>query len=595
MSIFRPSVAVVSTLALYLGFLMLGGLVVAIFVTARIQSNSYGEVRRLAVVKDHLQGLFSAVQDIETSQRGYVLTGDEAYLTVRTAALPVITSELNVLAPSFRNDPKEFAVFANLIAQKIDVNGDIVKLREAGKNDEALALIIAGKGQSVMNLMRTSHATLIVSQDKQIATALNLADRVSDWLRGGALVAGLLILILAAISFNLIHRQVGLFTAGRDDLLLANTKLLDEGVQQKKLSGQLRQAQKMEALGQLTGGLAHDLNNMLAVIVSSLSIGKRQMARGETDIHRYLDSALDGAERAASLTGRLMAFSRQQPLSPALLNPNKIVSEMSELLLRTLGEAVHLETILAGGLWRTFVDGSQIENTILNLALNARDAMSGKRKLTIETSNAHLSDEYVRAHQGVSAGQYVLIAVTDTGMGMSPAVVEKVFDPFFTTKPTGKGTGLGLSQVYGFVKQSGGHIAVYSEPGHGTTFKLYLPRSYLDEVSETPAIAGASVPIGDASEIILVVEDDMRVRHLTVESLRELGYTVLHADGGAAALQQLEVTPHVDLLFTDIVMPDMDGRELAAEATRRDPELKVLYTSGYLPNAVVHNATLGPL
>ncbi len=507
----------------------------------------------------------------------------------------MITSELNVLAPSFRNDPKEFAVFANLIAQKIDVNGDIVKLREAGKNDEALALIIAGKGQSVMNLMRTSHATLIVSQDKQIATALNLADRVSDWLRGGALVAGLLILILAAISFNLIHRQVGLFTAGRDDLLLANTKLLDEGVQQKKLSGQLRQAQKMEALGQLTGGLAHDLNNMLAVIVSSLSIGKRQMARGETDIHRYLDSALDGAERAASLTGRLMAFSRQQPLSPALLNPNKIVSEMSELLLRTLGEAVHLETILAGGLWRTFVDGSQIENTILNLALNARDAMSGKRKLTIETSNAHLSDEYVRAHQGVSAGQYVLIAVTDTGMGMSPAVVEKVFDPFFTTKPTGKGTGLGLSQVYGFVKQSGGHIAVYSEPGHGTTFKLYLPRSYLDEVSETPAIAGASVPIGDASEIILVVEDDMRVRHLTVESLRELGYTVLHADGGAAALQQLEVTPHVDLLFTDIVMPDMDGRELAAEATRRDPELKVLYTSGYLPNAVVHNATLGPL
>jgi hypothetical protein len=256
---------------------------------------------------------------------------------------------------------------------------------------------------------------------------------------------------------------------------------------------------------------------------------------------------------------------------------------------------VHLETVLAGGVWRTNVDASQLENAILNLALNARDAMPGGGNLTIETSNAHLDDDYVKPHKDVPSGQYVLIAVTDTGGGIAPSVVEKIFDPFFTTKPAGMGTGLGLSQVYGFVKQSGGHISVYSEPGHGTTFKLYLPRGYLDETKATAPIPTTVTPVGHVSEIILVVEDDKRVQRLTVDSLRELGYTVLHADDGEAALRKLEATPQVDLLFTDIVMPGMNGRELATEATKRQPELKVLYTSGYVPNAVVHNATLGPL
>lgn len=417
----------------------------------------------------------------------------------------------------------------------------------------------------------------------------------AELLRDGALAAFIVIVSLAYLSFSRIRQQLNIVEVGRNNLLEANTKLVIEAEQQIKLAAQLRHSQKMDALGQLTGGLAHDFNNMLAVIVSSLSMIKRRMARGETDIARYLDGAMDGAVRAASLTSRLLSFSRQQPLTPDLLDPNLMVGGMSELLSRTLGEAVHLETVLAGGVWRTKVDASQLENSILNLSLNARDAMPGGGNLTIETSNAHLDDDYVKAHKDVPSGQYVLIAVTDTGGGMAPSLVEKIFDPFFTTKPAGMGTGLGLSQVYGFVKQSGGHVSVYSEPGHGTTFKLYLPRGYLDETKATASIPKTVTPVGHASEIILVVEDDKRVQRLTVESLRELGYTVLHADGGEAALRTLEAMPQVDLLFTDIVMPGMNGRELATEAERRHPELKVLYTSGFVPNSVVHNATLGPL
>jgi signal transduction histidine kinase len=246
----------------------------------------------------------------------------------------------------------------------------------------------------------------------------------------------------------------------------------------QKLAEQMHQAYKMEAIGQLTSGLAHDFNNMLTVIVSGLDLAKRRLARGETDISRYLDNALDGAERAAALIHRLLAFSRQQPVAPVSLDPNKIVVGMADLLRRTLGETMQLETALAGGLWRIHADPSQLENSILNLAVNARDAMPDGGKMTIETGNAYLDDEYAAAHIGVVAGEYVLIAVTDTGVGMTRDVIDKIFDPFFTTKAPGKGTGLGLSQVYGFVKQSGGHIAAYSEPGHGTTITLYLPRSY---------------------------------------------------------------------------------------------------------------------
>jgi CheY-like chemotaxis protein len=307
---------------------------------------------------------------------------------------------------------------------------------------------------------------------------------------------------------------------------------------------------------------------------------------------------MEGGRRAAALTQRLLAFSRQQPLSPEAIDTNRLVSGMSDLLRHTLSGAIHLEAVLGGGLWRCHVDPNQLENAILNLAVNARDAMPDGGRLTIETQNAHLDDRYAAAHLGLAPGQYVLVAVSDTGSGMPAEVIEKAFDPFFTTKEIGKGTGLGLSQVYGFVKQSGGHVKIYSEPGEGTVVKLYLPRHHTDAAFDAPAAAvKASKPAaagGEERELVLVVEDDAGVRQVTLDALHELGYRSLEADGAGEALRLLELNPDIVLLFTDIVMPDVNGRKLADEAQRRKPGLKVLFTTGYTRNAIVHNGVLDP-
>jgi CheY-like chemotaxis protein len=274
-----------------------------------------------------------------------------------------------------------------------------------------------------------------------------------------------------------------------------------------------------------------------------------------------------------------------------------MVSDMSEILRRTLGETIQLETVLAGGLWRVNADASQLENSILNLAVNSRDAMPEGGKITIETANAHLDELYAAQNVSAKAGQYVMVAVTDTGTGMSPEVAARAFDPFFTTKAVGKGTGLGLSQVYGFVKQSDGHIKIYSEPGHGTTIKLYMPRHF---TGADAAILGKPAKIrldalsGDPSQLILLVEDEERVRALSVDALQEIGYTVVSASSAKAALMLLDEHPDVVLLFTDIVMPDMNGRLLAEAVHKTRPGLKVLYTTGFTKNAVVHNGVLDP-
>ncbi len=268
---------------------------------------------------------------------------------------------------------------------------------------------------------------------------------------------------------------------------------------------------------------------------------------------------------------------------------------MSELLHRTLGEQIELQTVLAGGLWRTLADPSQLENSVLNLAVNARDAMAGGGKITIETANCHLDDSYAASHHGVPPGQYVLIAVSDTGPGMTPEVLAKAFDPFFTTKPAGKGTGLGLSQVYGFVKQSGGHIKIYSEIGQGTVVKIYLPRSYATgETASVPARQTLALPPVDSATVVLVVEDDESVRLVTVASLRELGYTVVHASRPSEALKIIEQQPRIDVLLTDVVMPEMNGRKLADIVLKSRPDLRVLFTTGYTQNAIVHNGVLDP-
>ncbi len=365
-----------------------------------------------------------------------------------------------------------------------------------------------------------------------------------------------------------------------------------ETTERRKTEDALRQAQKMEAVGQLTGGIAHDFNNMIAVVIGSLNLIERRLAKGE-DVQKFLDSAMEGAERAAALTHRLLAFSRQLPLAPQAVDANRLVGNVSEMLRRTLGETTPIETVLAGGLWKINADAGQIESAIVNLAINARDAMPEGGKVTIETANCHLDDAYAQKHQDVSAGQYVMIAVSDAGTGMPSDVVEKAFEPFFTTKGVGKGTGLGLSQVYGFVKQSHGHIKIYSEVGHGTAVKIYLPRLYGAAEQAGGVLESHPVtPMGSSADIILVVEDDDRMREISAAGLRELGYTVMHAASGAIALEILAAYPKISVLFTDIVMPDMNGRKLADEALKLRPDLKIVFTTGYTRNAVVHNGVL---
>lgn len=354
------------------------------------------------------------------------------------------------------------------------------------------------------------------------------------------------------------------------------------------VEGKLRQSQKMEAIGQLTGGIAHDFNNMLTIVMGSLDLLSRYFLAADARVLRYISSAREGARRAAALTRQLLAFSRQQPLAPELLQINYLVASMSEMLSRALGSDIHLETILEAGLEQSFVDPNQLENAILNLALNARDAMVDGGKLTIETRNVFFDDHHASDNFGTPAGHYVMIAVTDTGTGMPSEVLAKAFDPFFTTKGIGLGTGLGLSQVYGFVQQSGGSVQIYSQFGEGTTLKIYLPSHLAKFMEPSKPATTPTLALGSHHELILVVEDEAAVRRISADALRELGYRVLEADSAAAALPLIEAHDDIALMLTDIIMPGLNGRKLAEAARVIRPDLKVLFTTGQISNATVH-------
>lgn len=352
---------------------------------------------------------------------------------------------------------------------------------------------------------------------------------------------------------------------------------------------QLRQSQKMEAVGKLTGGVAHDFNNVLQIIGGNLQLLVRDVA-GNMRAEQRLQTAIAAISRGSKLASQLLAFGRRQALAPKVINLGRLIRSVDDMLRRALGEGVEIETIISGGLWNTFVDMVQVENALLNLAINARDAMDGQGKLTIEAGNAFLDDEYAARHTEIDPGQYVVLAVTDTGCGIPPDVLDQVFEPFFTTKPEGKGTGLGLSMVYGFVKQSGGHIKIYSEPGQGTTVRIYLPRSRQVEDIETNIETG---PATGGSETVLVVEDDEEVRSTVVDMLSDLGYRVLKAKDAQSGLAIIESGVAVDLLFTDVVMPGpLRSPELARKAQERLPNIAVLFTSGYTENAIVHGGRL---
>ncbi len=354
----------------------------------------------------------------------------------------------------------------------------------------------------------------------------------------------------------------------------------------QKMEGELRQLQKMEAIGQLTGGLAHDFNNLLTVITGNLEMLEGSLK--DSDQRELLKEAYDAAEDGAKLTGQLLAFGRRQPLNPKPTDLTLLISNFSDLLRRSLGESIELNIRLTGSRHLCIVDASQLQNALLNLAINSRDAMPRGGQLTIEVSQVRLDADYAQMYPEIRTGRFILIAVTDTGSGMADEVRQRAFEPFFTTKPTGSGTGLGLSMVYGFVRQSGGNIQIYSELERGTSVRIFLPVAQADQTSDEPSSSAADkVALPRGSETILVVEDDARVRRVTTARLRSLGYEAIEADSGAAALHLLDVHPTIAMLFTDVVMPGgMNGDELAKAALSLRPDIKVLFTSGYAEPAV---------
>ncbi|WPB55720.1 PAS domain-containing sensor histidine kinase [Xylophilus sp. GOD-11R] len=513
----------------------------------------------------------------------------------------------------------EAGVVRGMVDTVIETTGKVAAQRQLAQYADGLSREVADRTEDRDRLWRLSTDLMaVLDTDGRLAAANPAWTGVLGWpaaqLVGDAL-DGLLhpddrdtVLIalerlrgdVATVRFEcrLKHRESGwhllLWTAVADDGCVHlvgrdMTAERDASEALKRSEAALYQSQKMESVGQLTGGVAHDFNNLLQVVSGNLQLLGRMVA-GQERGEKHIANAMAAVSRGAKLTSQLLAFARRQPLEPKVVNIGRFVTGMDDLLRHSLGETIEVETVVAGGLWNTLVDPSQVENALLNLAINARDAMGGVGRLTIEAGNAMLDDDYTRHHPELESGQYVMLAVTDTGSGMPPEVLAKVFEPFFTTKPEGKGTGLGLSMVYGFVRQSGGHVKLYSELGQGTTVKLYLPRAMQ---AEDVVVAERARPVVGGEETILVAEDDDEVRATVVEMLERLGYRVLQARDPASALAIIESGIAIDLLFTDVVMPGtMRSPELARRARERLPGIAVLFTSGYTQNAIVHGGRL---
>jgi signal transduction histidine kinase/ActR/RegA family two-component response regulator len=555
-------------------------------------------------VQGDYQSLMNNLRTAENAQRGFLLTENDPYLPPFEAAkarIPPLLGGLRQLTADNPNQQARLARLDPLIKSRIELMDRTIAMTKQGQRDQAVTLVDAGEGKALTEkIVGEVSQGLMVERD-----LLRFRQERSRQLRLGlsaliglALFAAIVLAVILAASTRQALRG----------LVARTMELQTESKRRLEAEETLRQAQKMEAVGQLTGGIAHDFNNLLTIIIGNLDSMNRRLAKIDASasasdlaagLMKPLEGALRGASSAAQLTHRLLAFSRRQALEPARVDLNRLVADMLDMLRRSLGEQINLETVLSAGLWPSFADPHQLENVLLNLALNARAAMPNGGCLTIETANTFLDGTYAGQFGDVDEGQYVLLSVTDTGTGIAKDIIDRVFDPFFTTKAVGEGSGLGLPMVHGIVKQSGGHIRIYSEEGHGTTVKVYLPRlNAADEVSVVPTAKPpdvAPVPKAEPNETILLVEDNDGVRDYATRVLEELGYHVIGTADAREALALLAKHPHIALLFTDVVLPGVvTGRMLADKAKAMRPALPVLFTTGYTRNAIVHQGRLDP-
>ncbi|GAB2560854.1 CHASE3 domain-containing protein [Dyella jejuensis] len=574
---------------------MIGGFFLLVAVCAMLVIATFASisadrlVNRSMLVRQTMEQLFGTLEDAETGQRGYLLTGDPSYIKPFHDAqkqLPLLEGQLRQLTGQSAPHQRQLDTLYRLIAAKMHELSGTVSQREANHPGAAMALIKTNLGR---NLMEQIHG-VVADFDRTELDMLRKRSASAATQRNLLTFATILAAVLAGIMTFAVIMKTRRYAI---DLRDKNDTLRREMAHRESVELQLRQAQKMEALGQLTGGVAHDFNNMLAIIVGNLEMLIKRLPEQDARCHTLATNALTGASRAAELTRRLLAFSRQQPLQPKPTDVNQCVEDIAVMLRRSLGENIAIETVRGGGLWRAYVDRAQLESAILNLAVNARDAMNGEGRLTIETANAFLDRAYAEANSEVSPGQYVMVAVTDTGCGMPADVMNKAFEPFFTTKEVGQGTGLGLSQVHGFARQSRGHVKIYSEPGVGTTIKIYLPR---DTSKPEEEVQHERVPDARPEErhTVLVVEDDNDVREFVISALQELGYEAIAAADAASARELLARERCISVMLTDVVMPGINGRQLFDSIKDEHPDLIVLFMTGYTRNAVVHNGMLDP-
>jgi signal transduction histidine kinase/CheY-like chemotaxis protein len=587
----------VGRVALLSGLALVCAAMVGTVFLFRAEQRAHLSVVRTLQVQERLNSLVTRAQEALLGESGYLLARDDRFIARYHESREKLYAELALLMGQVADDPGQVAAARQLDRcwrTRLSYTDGRFALARSGRMDDARNSLRAVLDRPVTDRCRAIVVEMKAEQARQFDVQRAAADR-----QASILLVWLLACAVAVMAFALRSTMRALYTArnasvARDQLLNANARLHEEAASREAAETQLRQLQKMESIGQLAGGIAHDFNNMLAIVIGSLDLARRRVEHDVKRAQEHIDSAMSGAQRAAQLTSQLLAFGRRQPLAPIAFDASQLIRRLSELLRRTIGGKVDFRVDPAIGLWPVYADVGQLESALVNLCVNARDAMTEGGKLVISTANVKLDAGYAATHPDVVPGDYVCIKVQDSGVGMPDEVRERAFEPFFTTKMMGKGTGLGLSQVYGFVKQSGGHAAIESVPGQGTEVHLYLPR-HKGKVAESESWqAGPEtrLPAARDSEIILVVDDEDKVRQLAVDALRELGFIVLQAAGGEAALALLEGQPRVDLLLTDVLMPGMDGTALATMVEMLRPEIKLLYMSGYPSDGIVSDGML---